>query len=159
RWKLLSLPDDQDFSRREYEFYLTDLLRDSGFAPGFSATPKPVEKSPEVMKGKGPAYTRLPYRVVGHATLSQLVNLLEQFYQTGLLHQIRHLQVQRPTGSNTQQQQQQNLLDIRMDVDALMVVGADKRHQQEHLVPAISKRLLAIDAVAAMQKGPTGLGF
>src|SRR5256885_1511152 len=41
-WRQMSLPASSDLARREYEKYLSELLRESGFAGGsFSVIPKP----------------------------------------------------------------------------------------------------------------------
>lgn len=154
RLKQLSLPTNVEFSRREYEMYLHDLLGDSGFSAGFTVMPKQAEPSSPIMTGKGPAYTRLPYTVVGHATLANLVNMLERFYREGLLHQIKSLKVARPSGIGSQPQQ--SILDIHMIVEALIVAGADNRPM---LRPALDRRLLVLDVVAALRHGPTGLGL
>src|SRR5262249_13011431 len=141
RWKQLSLPSDIDFSRREYEIYLNDLLRDSGFNPGYSVVPKSPEKSSLVLAGKGPAYTRLPFVIVARASLANLVEMLDRFYRTGLLHQIRSLGIQRLTTTGPQAQQAQQVqqaeLDIHMTVEALIVAGADNRPL---LLPAVDQR-------------------
>src|SRR5260370_15421103 len=74
RWRQLSLPSEIDFSRREYEIYLSDLLRQSGFTPGFTIMPKAPEKSSQVIAGKGPVYLRLPYTVQARGSLANLVH-------------------------------------------------------------------------------------
>jgi hypothetical protein len=154
RWKQLSLPNNLEFSRREYEIYLDGLLRESGFAPGFSVQPKAPEKSLLTTASKGLVYTRLPYQVVGHATLANLVTLMERFYRTGFLHQIKRLQVTRPTGTSSQAPTGQ--LDIHMLVEALIVAGTDNRSM---LLPAVDRRLLAVDVISALRQAPSGMGL
>jgi hypothetical protein len=155
RWKQLSLPNNLELSRREYEIYLDGLLRESGFAAaGFSVQPRPPEKSLLTTASKGLVYTRLPYQVVGHSTLANLVTMMDRFYRTGFLHQIKRLQVTRPTGTGSQAQT--GLLDIHMLVEALIVAKTDDRPM---LLPAVDRRLLLVDAVSALQQAPTGMGL
>jgi hypothetical protein len=157
RLKELSLPSDVEFSRREYENYLSDLFADSGFPPGsVSITPKQIEKSNLVMPDKRPVYVRLPFTITARATLANLVEMLEQFYRTSLLQQIKTLSIQRVSTTGAQAlQAQQGELEIHMVVEGLVVAEAEKR---DRLLPALNKRLLALDVVAALRHAPVGLG-
>jgi hypothetical protein len=157
RWKQLSLPADPDLARREYEVYLSDLFRQSGFAAGFSITAKPAEKSSPTLPGKGPVYThtRLPFTVLARANLANLIDMLERFYRTGLLHQIKNLSIQRPLTPGTGQQQQGEL-DIQMTVEAVIVSGAESRPT---LLPGVDRRLQVLDVVTALRGGPAGLAL
>jgi hypothetical protein len=154
RWRQLSLPSEIDFSRREYEIYLSDLLRQSGFTPGFTIMPKAPERSSQVITGKGPVYLRLPYTVQARGSLANLVDMLEQFYRTSLLHQVKRLSISRPSTLGTQPQPTE--LDIHMTVEALIVAGAENR---PWLLPGVARRLLVLEPVAALQQAPTGLGL
>jgi hypothetical protein len=154
RWKQLSLPDDLEFSDREYEIYLNDLLRTSGFAPGFSVKYNAPEKMLLTAGKKDLVYTRLPYQIIGHATLADLIKMMDRFYRTGLLHQIKRLQVSRPTGTNAQTPAGQ--LDIHMLIEAIIVAGVDNR---QLLLPAVDRRLMVVDVVAAMRHAPSGMGL
>jgi hypothetical protein len=157
RWRALSLPADTDLARREYEKYLSELLRKSGFAAGsFSVVPKPTDnKTSPTIPGKGPIYTRLTFTVLAHGSLSNLVEALEGFYRTGLLHQVRNLTVQRPLTAGDQQQQQDGL-DINLTVEALCVTGGGNR---PYLLPNLEPRLVALDAVAALRGAPAGVAL
>ncbi len=155
-WKQISLPSDSYLARREYEKYLTDLLRNSGFEAGaFSVKLKTADtKSSPVITGKGPIYTKLTYTVVAHGPLANLVTALQRFYRTGLVHQIKDLAIQRPL--TVSQQQSQEDLDIHLTVEALILNGAGKRN---FLLPGIDQRLLAVSTVAALAGGPAGLAL
>src|SRR5207248_780597 len=133
--------------------YLSDLLKKSGFTSAY-VNPKAPEKSSQVITGKGPIYTRLPFTIQARATLASLVDMLEQFYHTPLLHEVKRLSISRPAAVGTQPQSSE--LDIHLTVEALIVAGAEDRAD---LLPGVSRRLLALDAVAALQQGPTGLGL
>src|SRR5437016_3040900 len=154
RWRQLSLPSEIDFSRREYEIYLSDLLRQSGFTPGFTIMPKSAERSSQVIATKGPIYWRLPYTVQARGSLANLVEMLEQFYRTSLLHQVKRLSISRPSTLGTQPQPTE--LDIHMTVEALIVAGAENR---PWLLPGVARRLLVLEPVAALQQAPSGMGL
>lgn len=156
RWRQLSLPADTDMARREYEKYLTELLRDSGFEAGaFSVTPKPVDtKSSPAIPGKGPAYTKLTFTAIGHASLGNVVKMLERFYRTGLLHQIKNISLQRPLTATGGQRRED--LDLNFTVEALVLSGADNR---PYLLPNLSRRVVALDGIAALCQAPVGLAL
>lgn len=151
-YKQLSLPKQLDFSRRQYDNYLSDLLIDSGFPASTTISPKAPEKSSVLAADKKPVYTRLPFVVVTRANLDNLVQMLERFYRTPLLHQIKSIQVSRASTTGTQAQQgAQFELDIHLTVEALVVSGAaDRFHPAEALLPALDKRLLTVDTAAAL---------
>jgi hypothetical protein len=166
-WKQLSLPADVDLSRREYQKYLDDLLRQAGFAPDLSTV---TPKAPDVRTGtaptgkKEPVYTRLVFMVQTHGTLDALVDLLERFYRTSLLHEIKNVIVTRPVtlaaGPRQQQQQQPQQrsqdLDITLTVEALVLAGAEKRTT---LLPGPDRRLLLIETASVLQGGPAMLAL
>jgi hypothetical protein len=157
RWRRLSLPSDIDVARREYGKYLTDLLIHSGFAGGtFTVTPQTLEKTaPTLGSKKQPIYTKLTYKIQGPGRLENLVKMLEEFYKTGLLQQIKYLDLQQPqlVGTN---QQRQGELNVNITVEALVVTGADDR---SFLLPNIDRRLVAFDLFAGLTGGPMGLGM
>jgi hypothetical protein len=161
RWRQMSLPADVDLAQREYERYLTDLMSMSGFPPGsYSVLPRPVDtKSGPTLGGKNtpPIYTRLTFGLQAHTTLDNLIKMLDRFYRTGLMHQVKNLTIQRPiTGPGPQQQQAQNELEISMTVDALIINGSGQRNM---LLPAIEPRLLMAHAAEALRGGPAGLAL
>jgi hypothetical protein len=153
RYRQESLPADLDVAKREYQRYLELLLRNSGFAQVSIADRKVGGRSVPTLANKTPVYTPLGFTVTGRATQESLVKMMEGFYRTGLLHQIKTLSVARPR--TAQPGQGRTELDVSLTVDALVVQGADKRTT---LMPTRDKRLVAADAFAAMSWGPTGLG-
>jgi hypothetical protein len=154
RYRQQSLPAELDVAKREYQRYLEDLLRKSGFAQ-VSVGPRNVTtRNVPTLSNKTPVYTPIGYTVNGRATLDSLVKMMEDFYRTALLHQIKMLQVLRPR-TPPQQGQRRDELDITLQVDALVVAGADKRAT---LMPVMDRRLAAVDALTALSSGPTGLG-
>src|SRR5437879_7659647 len=116
--------------------------------------PRAPQKSSQVITGKGPIYMRLPFTIQAKASLASLVEMLEHFYRTPLLHDIKRLSIQRPSALGTQPPSGE--LDIHMTVEALIVAGAENRLT---LLPGVTKRLEALDTVAALLQAPTGLGL
>jgi len=154
RYRQESLPADIDVAKRQYQLFLEDLFRKSGFPQVSVAQRNVSSRNAPTLANKTPIYTPLGYTVTGRATLESLVKMMEGFYRTGLMHQIRTLSIARPR-TPPQQGQRQGELDVALQVDALVVNGAEKR---QTLLPVISRRLLAADAFAALSQGPTGLG-
>jgi hypothetical protein len=153
RYRQESLPADLDVAKVQYTRYLEGLLRENGFKE-ISVAPRPVNsRGAPTLGNKTPIYTQLGYTVQGRATLQSLVGMMDKFYRTGLLHQIKTVTVQRPL--TTQQGQRQDELDVNLTIEALVVAGADKRAT---LMPTVDKRLAAVDALTAMRSGPAGLG-
>jgi hypothetical protein len=153
RYRQESLPADMDVAKTQYTRYLEGLLRKSGFKD-ISVAPRPVNsRGAPTQANKTPIYTQLGYAVQGRATLQSLVSMMEGFYRTGLLHQIKTLRVMRPL--TTQQGQGRDELDVSMAIEALVVTGADKRAT---LLPTVDKRLAVLDALTAMRGGLGGLG-
>jgi hypothetical protein len=127
--KKLSLPPDVESfsSKREYTAKLEDLLRKSDFYAGKSPfiDPKPPENISSLAAAKRPPYTKLTYNVRASGELSSLVDFLDRFYRTPLLHRIKSLTLTRPL-TNTRGQRDGDL-DIVMVIEALILDGAEKR--------------------------------
>jgi hypothetical protein len=157
RWRQLSLPQDPDLARREYEKYLSALLVQSGFEPGsFSVTPRDPDTRSSPQIGKKPIYTCLNFIVLGPAKLESIVKFQEEFYNTGLTHRIKTLSIQRAGIGGGPQQQRPTDLELNMTIEALIVNGAPDRH---YLLPNIDRRLVAADLMMALRGGPSGLGW
>ncbi len=103
-WRKQSLPADIGLARLEYEKYLRELFRQSGFEGStVSVTPRPLETRTGLLTlpgKKDPAFTPMTFAVQaqGDATLpgpqlGDLVDFLERFYRTPLLHQIKSMTI------------------------------------------------------------------
>ncbi len=112
-WQRLSLPEDknqeqelksgwaldeikkrhEDKIQVDYEQYLTNLVMRGGFAANTIKVSSAVadRKGGPVLTGKTPAYTRLSFTVQGQASLDAVVQMLQGFYRTPLLHEVRNL--------------------------------------------------------------------
>src|SRR5262249_50622670 len=148
RARQLSLPPKIDLARREYAKYLYELMRDSGFADGkFTVLPpKDIDaKTAPSIANKGAVYQKLDFQIHANTTLGNLVTMLDGFYRTGLLHQVKKLSILRPMTQG--QQQDPNELDINMTIEALIVSGV---HERDTLKPGPSQRLVMADAVTAI---------
>jgi hypothetical protein len=166
RWKKQSLPADADLARREYEKYLSDLFREADFASGsYVVTSRPADtKTSPTITGKGAIYTKLDFGVTGRAPLDKITQVLESFYRTGLLHQIKTLQISRPvTALNTgnrfgQQQQPPRDLDLSMTVEAMIVTGTENK--QSLFAPNRQVQLgQELDLLGARPRGVAGVAL
>jgi hypothetical protein len=146
-WRKFSLPEGggrtpDEVKRKildvqvDYEKFLSKLLRNNGFAPtSLTISPKaPDSKSSPTLPGRGPIYTRLGFAVTGQAPFDAVVRALEEFHKTGLLHEVRILSLLRP--ETRRQGSREGDLEVKMDVEALLVSGAEKR---EDLLPDSTK--------------------
>jgi hypothetical protein len=160
-WRQISLPADLGFARLEYEKHLRELLLHSGFEgnsttviPSRGADPK---SNPTLPGKKEPIYTRMNFTVAADGELADLVDFLERFYRTPLLHEIKRLDIRRPLTAlidTGPQRQNANILHIEMNVEALVLAGADKRKQ---LLPAVDWNLAGVDVLTSLCSSPTGL--
>jgi hypothetical protein len=155
RWRQMSLPADVDLASREYERFLSDLLRHSHFAPdGLSIDSKKSAKNTATLPGKKePIYTTIAFNVKARGELSSLISFMEKFYHTGLLHEIKDLSIQRQRTVSPGQKPTD--LDISFGIETLVLKEAENR---PYLTP-IDERLVIADVVAAMRQGPTGLAL
>ena len=151
RMRRMSLPAESDKSRRQYGDFLSELARDSGFPPSTSIVPpRQVDDKSAPAINKTPIYKKLDYNIQAHTSLSNLVTMLEKFYKTGLLHQVKKLSIVRPLTPG----QQPTDLDITITVEALILDGAEKR---QDLLPGISPKLWELDVIAGLRGAPTAV--
>jgi hypothetical protein len=152
RWTSLSLPGDQETARLEYERYLTQLLNRYKIVNGREITPQNVDAkgAPVIGPNKDPIYTKLTFRVKAYATMPNLMAMMDEFYRTGLMHQIRNISLQRQLAVSPQAKADE--LDVRMVIEAMIINKADNR---PYLLPNIDRRLLGVDvAPAVFPHGP-----
>lgn len=127
-WKNQALPADQNLALREYERFLAEILRESGFEPGkFTIKPQRAAESRAATgaAGKsqaGPGYSRLTFTVQTNAPLNKIVAFLERFYHTSLLHQIRGLTLTRTTDSSRTKE-----LRVDLTIEALILPAPESK--------------------------------
>jgi hypothetical protein len=110
----------------EYEQFLSALLKRNGFEETRVQARQADLRSSPILKAKDPVYVRLPFIVTGKANLEAVMKALKEFYKTNLLHQVRSLslavsQQRGPTPMPA------GTLDVTMQVETLMVNGAEER--------------------------------
>ena len=159
KWRALTLPTSIENSNLQYERWLSNLVLLNHFVNATVAPKPPDLKSGVTATGAAaakaaPVYAKLGFSVTGRATPANLVNFMKEFYKTGLLHQIRHITIQKPQTQVAQQQR--NELDVNISIEALSLPGVDQR---KILLPGMDMRTLAIATSAAWRQGPVGLAF
>lgn len=125
RWRSLSLPSNAHLAWGEYQKYLNETITASGFTPGAM---KVTSREPEplaVSKSRKQPFIKLNYELNGHGNLSSLVKLLERFYKTPLLHQIKSIDILKP--ETVRADQKPDELDIKLKIEALILEGAANR--------------------------------
>ncbi len=126
-----SLPADVELARSKYVEELIRLLRTSDFPDSgqesSSVNSKPPEKIASVPGAKKPPFQRLQFDVQCHGEETSLIDFLDRFYRTPLLHRIRTLTINKSSTARA------GVLDVTMLIEALIVDGAEKR---DTLLPA-----------------------
>lgn len=166
RWRLMSLPGDENFAGVEYEKFLTKMLQESGFTDTIVTPQKSDPKAFGTTGGpKGPGIaTKMPFRASGSAPITAVVEMLKRFYEAGLLHQIRTLSIQRPVTITGQRNA--NQLDVTMTIEALIVPVVSPPGSsppvltlKRPLIPAVDPRLMTLAAVGNLLRGPGASAF
>ncbi len=169
-WRKQSLPADVGLARLEYEKYLRKLFSQSGFeASNYSVIPKALDTRTGILPAAGkkePPLTPLTFSVTATGEMADLVDFLERFYRTPLLHEIKSLNINRSVNSLVPAgapffgarapQQPKNELTITMNIEALVLHEADTRKQ---LLPGIDRQLAGLDMVATLSGGPAGFAL
>jgi hypothetical protein len=109
----------------DYEKFLFSLMDRHRFkSDSIKVLSRPVEKQ-STAKGKQAAYERIAFLVEGRGDLENVSNMLQEFHQAPLLHQIRGITVEAAAlkGKNARESD----LDVKMNVEALLVNGAIDR--------------------------------
>ena len=145
KYRQMSLPQDVDLSRREYEMLISGMLRQSQFAVNtIAVTARPVDtKSAPTIDRKKPAYSKLSFVVTAKGDEASLIDFLERFYKQPLLHQIRNLNLTRTTRADGRTR---NELDITMTVETVVLGDAENRATLLPVSPGIA--LVAGSAIA-----------
>jgi len=167
-WRKQSLPADIGLARLEYEKYLRQLFSQSGFeGSSFSVTPGNLDARTAFTAAgkKEPDFTRLTFSVEANGELADLVDFLERFYRTPLLHEIKSMNISRPINAEPNpgaafgrrnQQAPKNELKVKMNIEALVLHEADKRNK---LLPGVDRQLTAADVLATLCNAPSGFAL
>jgi hypothetical protein len=145
--KRQSLPPDLNQAKAQYKELLERLLqlvRLTDYRIGDAkvlGNPAPV--TPE-LKAKTPAYTRLAFEVdVNKATIWQIADFLEDFYDVDLLHQITHIKIKR----DNKPTEARNGLDMHLTIEAIILDGAEDRRT---LLP-VTTAVAAVGGIPAIE--------
>jgi hypothetical protein len=146
-----SLPNDPvqgaGIAREDYGKLLESLCRKAGVANGLNIqVSDPDNKSVPMLGSKKPAYTRLSWEVKAKGDEYHLVDFMRLFYSQPLLHQIKSMNLQRPSEVRAAQRRE---LDIIIKIEALVLDNAP-----------IRPTLLPVVREVALLVGPAGyLGY
>lgn len=124
RWRVLSLPSDVHLAWGDYQKLLSEMLVESGFSNGAMSV---KHREPDLnvgARGKKQPFIKLHYELNGHGSMGSLVKLLEKFYKTPLLHQVKSLDIRKGT---QRQDQKPDDLDLKLTIEALVVEKAQVR--------------------------------
>jgi hypothetical protein len=165
-WRKQSLPADVGLARMDYEKYLQKLFKESGFEGTTIIPGKLDSRTATTVPGKKEqSFTPLTFTVEVNGELADLVEFLEHFYRTPLLHEIKSMSISRPINNlPTQagpagprfQQQPKNQLNVKMSIEALILHDADKRNE---LLPGVDRRLAAADILVTLCNAPSGFAL
>jgi hypothetical protein len=133
--RALSLPSDVAQSGREYDAFLSKLVKESGIPLGGPSGFKTERTSTaETVHGptfgtkKGPFLTPLIFHLSGRTDLEHLVKLLERFYAAPMLHRIKSLRISQPSNfagaaAKPREGFRSRDLEVDMIVEAVIVNG------------------------------------
>jgi hypothetical protein len=116
----------------------------------------PTIKTPlgRTVNDKKPVYSTLTFTVDATGELTSIVAMLEDFYRTPLLHQVKALTIKPAAGDRRGPAAAASReLTVKMTVEALLIDGAPRRG---FLMPD-DQRLLAVNGLLALRRGLTGL--
>ncbi len=158
RFRLMSLPgkvDNPAEAQSEYRKYLSALLKECEFTD-VSVTPQKLDRK---KAAAGPGKKASPHKVVGFdvevkADLAQLVLFLDKMEKAPLVHRVKALHIGSEGGSASSGAKEGRLA-VKMTIEGLIVNGTKRA---AHLLGP-DTRLLALDAFAALRRGPAGLAM
>ena len=127
-WQKRSLPDDRQLAQAQYKTWLVEKLKHAGLENSIHSLPNAA---------RGAAYESVGYRIKAEGELDAIITFLEDFYRCDQLHKITFLQLQ-PKADSTK-------IDVSINVEALMVQGADKT---QSVSEGVSDRLQLADVEA-----------
>jgi hypothetical protein len=113
-----------------YDQYLNQMLVESGFTSINLSHKQTADARKSAGPGtKAPPYIQVEFVADGKATLASVDRMMERFHKDPILQKIDMLTLSRPqTGSRTQNE---DLLDVRMKIEAIQVTGAEQRPESE----------------------------
>ncbi len=160
-WRLMSLPmdpgrsGDTRLARNEYYAYLNNLISKHRFAEP-NITPMESARAASTQQGKKPIFIPVDFNLRAKVTLINLVQMLEEFQRTPLMHKIKNLTIDRPENSPAARRRGGDALAVQMTIEALVVSGAERRPSN---LLGVDHRLLALDALTVLRRGPAAIAL
>ena len=120
-----SLPENESLSSLAYVELLRALLKKAEVTEPRIMPKKPDSTTnvPRLAQRK-PAYTRLGFTITAKGDEPALICFLRDFYRQPLLHEIRTLNVSKPTEAANRTRRE---LDLTIEIEALIIDKADSR--------------------------------
>jgi hypothetical protein len=123
-----SLPADPvqgpGVARTQYHNLLMGLCRRADLTGLKVSMSEPDSKSAPQIAPKKPAYTRLTWDVSAKGDVYHVADFLRHFYAQPLLHQIKSIEIRRPSDNQSQQRRE---VDLVMKIEALVLDNAPVR--------------------------------
>jgi hypothetical protein len=166
RWREQSLPADRtadkpgykDLAEREYARYLDHLLARSkvGVLDIHATTPASTESRGAFgAAAKKAVYTPVTFSVDARTGFAHLVQMLQRFQETPVVHKIKTLRIE-PDSQGPKEKEKRNTLHVHMTVEALILDRAPP--EQPNLIGA-EARLLQLDVLDALRRGPAWMNL
>jgi hypothetical protein len=155
RARLMSLSPNPDMAKAEYIVFLDRLLDTRYSGLKYDIKENPVIESRATGQGSGapkPGHQIVGFEVRATGSINSLVRVLELFQKTPLVHRIKGLRIARDTSAKNAPGQ----LQINLTIESLIVSKAEPRADGP-LAP--DQRLIVIETMMALRRGPTGLGL
>lgn len=111
-WRTASLPADALDAQRLYQQWLTDLAQSAGFTE--------VSATPGRRAAQGDVFTGVTVEIDARATYEQLADFLRRFQQSGLLHRIVQMSVNRDSSDP-------GVLEVSLSAQGLALMSATQR--------------------------------
>ena len=154
RARLMSLSPTLEAAQGEFGGILNKIFYDSGlemesFAPTLDQNEGKAGGQQQTLK---PGHKVVTFQVRAKGELAQLVHAMQELKTTPIIQRIRSLDITRQdTAKSTTDR-----LIINMRLDA-MIVGRAEPHADGPLAPDL--RLITMETMLALRRGPTGLGL
>jgi len=161
RWRLMSLPidpahpGDVGLAKGEYGKYLDQLLYKNRFME-VNFTSVEGTRATGTQPGKKPVFTPVDFNIRAKTSLTNLVQMLEEFQRTPLLHKIKSLTIDRPENAPASRRKKDDVVAVQMTIEALVVSGAERRPIN---LLGVDHRLLALDALTVLEGGPARIAL
>jgi hypothetical protein len=160
-WRLMSLPidlgrpTDMRLARSEYQEFLNRLTLSHRFTE-VNLTATESARTASTQPGKKPVFIPVDFNLRAKALLPNLVQMLEEFQRTPLMHKIKNLTIDRPENAPAARRRGGDALAVQMTIEALVISGAERRPSN---LLGVDHRLLALDALTVLERGPAAIAL